>query len=244
MNIHEAIAQDIPIVCRLLSKKPKAQIHSLNDLQNNTYFEVQTIEGETIDISDIKEWANSWPLHKTYTYKFLNYSADEKIANKKTQDKILAVVFRQFQLTIRYIKFRRERDESKETDFRFEWSSKLSTFGNNANVLAQAFLPTSNPVRTGWSGLIQINDLWEWGIYGKDGAQFLIQVLIHELFHSLGFVHDEKDNKSTLFPYANGAIFFTARDKLRLWTDYGRRMLPAWLVKVMVKRLVNGFDFD
>ena len=244
MKIQDAIAQDIPLVCRLLSKKPQEQIHSLNDLQNNTYFEVQTEQGETIDVSDIIEWPNSWPLNRTYTYKFLNYSNDVKIRNKKTQDKILAVVFRQFQLTIRYIKFRRERDETKETDFRFEWSSNLATFGNNANVLAQAYLPTSNPVRTGFSGLIQINDLWEWSIYGKDGAQFLIQVLIHELFHSLGYKHDEQDNQSTLYPYANGAIFFTARDKLRLWVDYGRRMLPAWLVNVMIKRLINGFDFD
>ena len=34
------------------------------------------------------------------------------------------------------------------------------------------------------------------------------------------------------------------RDKLRLWTDYGRRMLPQWLVNNMAKRLLNGFDFD
>lgn len=244
MKIHEAIAQDIPLVCRLLSKKPKEKIYSLNDLQNNTYFEVQTIQGETIDISDIVEWPNIWPLNQTYTYKWNNYSTDEKIRNKKVQDKLLAVVFRQFQLTIRYIKFRRERDPQKETDFRFEWSHDLATFGNNANVLAQAYLPTSNPVRTGYSGLIQINDLWEWALYGKDGAQFLIQVLIHELFHSLGFVHDEKDNQSTLYPYANGKIFFTERDKIRLWLDYGRRRLPAWLIKIMTKRLIQGFDFD
>ena len=244
MKIQEAIAQDIPLVCRLLSKKPQKEIHSLNELQHNVTFEIQTIQGETVDVSDIPQWPNTWPLHRTYTYKFLNYSHDVKIRNKRIQDKILAVVFRQFQLTIRYIKFKREKDPEKETDFRFEWSSNIATFGNNANVLAQAYLPTSNPVRTGFSGLIQINDLWEWSIYGKEGAQFLIQVLIHELFHSLGYKHDETDNQSTLFPYANGAIFFTLRDKLRLWADYGRRMLPQWLVNNMAKRLLNGFDFD
>lgn len=198
-----------------------------------------------MDISDIDEWPNKWPLNRTYTYRMLNYSTDPVISDPKIQDKALVVAFRQFQLTIRYIKFQWGRRVDVNTDFRVEWNSDIKTFGNNKNVLAQAYLPSKNPAGgNNFSGLLQINDLWTWSVFGKDGAQFLIQVLIHELFHSLGFVHDEKDRNSTLWPFANRKIFFTNRDKTRLWVDYGRRLLPGWLVKIMMNRLVKGFDFD
>ena len=244
ITLQEAIDKDIPVLCRLVCSKPQNEIINFQDLKSHTHFEYQTQEGEQVDVSDIKEWPNRWPHGGTYTAKWKNYSKDEAIKDTKIQDKVLRVVLRTFGLTIKNIKLKWERDSSKDTNFNLEWDSNIATFGNNRNVLAQAYLPTSNPLHSQYSGLIQVNDLWNWAVYGKNGARFLLQVLIHEFFHSLGFVHDEQDPNSTLWPYANGKIIFTLRDLARLWRDYGRRWIPQWLINTMNRRIIKGLDFD
>jgi hypothetical protein len=244
MNLKYAIEHDVQMVVQLVASARPDKTYSINDLKNHTSERIVTLDGEEVDVSDIDDWPNKWPLHNTYTYKWENYSQDPKITNTAAQDKALVVVFRQFQNAIKYIKFQRERDRRQPTTFRFRWEHDIEVFGGNERVLAQAYLPTSNPLNSAWSGLIQVNDLWNWGLWGKDGAAFLIQVLIHELFHSLGYRHDTHDPGSTLYPFANGVIFFTLRDKVRLWAAYGRRMLPGWIVDNLAKRLINGYDFD
>lgn len=246
MKLSEANAQDIPVLCRLIAKKPINHMKNIEDLRKNAEYVFQTASGEAVDVSDIKEWRGMWPIGHTYTYQMTNYSKDPLIKDTKKQDMAMKVAVRQFTLVARHLKLKWKRDnkDGKRADFRFEWSSDLSVFGGNDRVLAQAYLPTNNPRTSTYSGLIQINDIWNWSFFGSAGAQFLVQVLIHEFFHSLGFVHDEKDRNSTLYPYANGKMFFTNRDKTRIWLKYVRRMLPEWLIKIMMNRLVNKYDFD
>ncbi len=244
MKAEAALANDTPVLCRLIATKRANEMHSLNDISNNVKFVFQTEDGEEVDLGGVTTWPNKWPLHQTYTYKALGYSDDPKLQPHSKQDRALAVVFRQYQLYLRYIKFRRERDPSASANFRFEWSHDLAVFGNNQYVLGQAYLPSRDPLNSINSGLIQINDNWPWGIYGKDGAAFFLQLLIHELFHSLGYRHDTKNLNSVVYPYANGKMIFIETDKYRLWSDYGRRMLPMWIVNNICRRLINGYDFD
>ncbi len=244
MKAKDALLSDTPVLCRLIASKPMEQMHSLNDIRNHTKFVFETIEGEEVDLDGVKNWPNKWPLHQRYTYKALNYSDDPKLQPHSKQDRALVVAFRQYQLYLRYIKFRRERDPAASANFRFEWSHDLAVFGGNANVLGQAYLPSSDPLNSFYSGLIQINDNWPWGIYGKEGAAFFLQLLIHELFHSIGYHHDTLHLDSVVYPFANGKLIFIETDKYRLWSDYGRRLLPMWIVDNICRRLINGYDFD
>jgi len=244
ITLEQANQQGKPVLCKLIASKPQKEMYSLNDIKQHVKFVFQTEDGEDVNMDGVKEWPNKWPLHQRYTYKATNYSDDPKLQPHSKQDKALVVVFRQYQLFLRYIKFRRERDSNANANFRFEWSHDLSVFGNNERVLGQAYLPSRDPTNSNYSGLIQINDNWLWGLYGKDGAAFFLQLLIHELFHSLGYHHDTKNIKSVVYPFANGMLLFITTDKYRLWADYGRRMLPGWIVKIICKRLINGYDFD
>jgi len=244
ITLEETQQQGKEVLCRLVASKPKSEMYSLNDIKSHVKFVFQTEDGEDVDMDGVKRWPNKWPIHQTYTYKATNYSDDPKLLPHSKQDKALVVVFRQYQLFLRYIKFKRERDPNTVSNFRFEWTHNLGVFGNNERVLGQAYLPSRDPTNSNYSGLIQINDNWLWGIYGKDGVAFFLQLLIHELFHSLGYHHDTLNADSVVFPFANGALLFIATDLYRLWADYGRRLLPKWIVENICKRMIKGFDFD
>lgn len=191
------------------------------------------------DVSDIDEWPNRWP-DGIITYKFISHSEDDSIVD--IQDRALTVALRAIQLRVKNIRFVRVRDEAKHADIRVEWHHDISVFNNNKNVLAQAYLPTNNPRTSRWSGLVQFNDNWDWDLFGKNGKQPLLHVLMHELLHSLGLVHDSY-SESIMYPYATGKIHFSERDLQRLYNFYGKRILSDRIINYFKNRRTKGFDF-
>lgn len=185
-----------------------------------------------VDVSDIDEWSNRWP-DGIITYKFISHSEDQAIID--IQDKALTIALRAIQLRVKNIRFVRVRDEAKHADIRVEWHHNISVFNNKKNVLAQAYLPTNDPKTSWWSGLVQFNDNWDWDAYGKNGKQPLLHVLMHELLHSLGLVHDSY-SESIMYPYSNGKIHFSKRDLQRLWNKYGKRNLSERLINYFMER--------
>ena len=192
-----------------------------------------------VDVSDIDEWPNKWP-DGVITYKFISHSEDTAIIS--IQDRALTVALRAIQLRVKNIRFKRVREEAKHADIRVEWHHNISVFNNNKNVLGQAYLPTNDPRTSWWSGLVQFNDNWDWDLFGKNGKQPLLHVLMHELLHSLGLIHDSQ-SESIMYPYATGKIHFSKRDLQRLWDKYGKRILSNRIIEYFKDRRTKGLDF-
>ncbi len=193
---------------------------------------VKLVNQDNVDVSNINEWPNKWP-DGIITYKFISHSEDESIID--IQDRALTIALRTIQLRVKNIRFVRVREESKHADIRVEWHHLISVFNNNKGVLAQAYLPANDPRTSWWSGLVQFNDNWDWSPYGENGKQPLLHVLMHELLHSLGLIHDSY-SESIMYPFASGKIHFSKRDLKRLQNKYGKRSLSERILNYFMKR--------
>ena len=198
------------------------------------------VDQNDTDTSDIKERNARWP-DGVITYKLISYSKDPRIL--ELQDKVLTVALRAIQLRVKNIRFKRIYDDAP-SDIRVEWHHDLTVFKGNNNVLAQAYYPTNRPRTSRFSGLIQFNDNHEWSIYGNNNTQPMLHVMMHELGHSLGLVHDVNHSESVMYPYCTGKIKWSKRDLQRLWSFYGKRTISQRILDYFIKRRQKGYDFD
>jgi len=97
---------------------------------------------------------------------------------------------------------------------------------------------------------IEINDGWDWvtNTHVSDlGHPPLVPVLIHEVGHILGLVHDTSSMKEIMYPSFNlGAKKneLGIRDVDRIQWLYGVRNLPQRIIDYFRRRRQAGWDFD
>ncbi|MFQ5788618.1 MAG: matrixin family metalloprotease, partial [Thermodesulfobacteriota bacterium] len=194
----------------------------------------------------IDEWKHRWP-DGIVTYRLNNLSPD--IKNRKFQIRAITVAFRAWQLRIKDIRFKRERDPNKHVDINISFKP-LSKFNNRRGVLAHAYFPGQGEI----SGDIEINDEWHWvyhGIHQTLSKPPLVPVLMHEIGHSLGLRHDTSSQEEIMYP-----SFDLGKRKYKLgpntikriqgkagFIGYGARSLSQRIIDYFIRRRREGYDY-
>lgn len=194
----------------------------------------------------IDEWPHRWP-DGILTYRLNNLSPD--IEKRKFQIRAVTVAFRAWQLRIKDVKFKRERDPDKKVDINISFEP-LSAFNDRRGVLADAVLPGQGPL----SGTIRMNDEWHWVYHGKHQTLSkppLVPVLIHEIGHVLGLRHDTSDMEEIMYP-----SFDFGKRKYKLgnntirriqgkagFVGYGERKLSQRIIDYFIRRRKEGYDY-
>jgi hypothetical protein len=207
----------------------------------------EAISGETIRFAhlidgqpypEIGEWGKKFE-GSVLRYKLTNLSDDIEIS--RHQHRAVVVAFRVWQLRVRDIKFVRARgNESYDLEISFKPLSEFASPG----VLAHATYPGQSQY------YIEINDEWDWvtNTHVSDlGHPPLVPVLIHEIGHCLGLVHDQVENEAIMYPSFNlGAKknSLHTRDVERIQWLYGARNLSQRIIDYFRNRRSQGWDFD
>lgn len=200
------------------------------------YEEVNMIEG-------IDEWPHSWPDGEI-SYRLNNLSSDFL---EKWQIRAVTVALRAWQLHIKNLRFRRERNPGVRVDFDVSFES--ASHFRSSNVFAHAYFPGQGSI----SGDVHINDeAWDWvaGVHLQDLSHPpLVPVMMHEFGHSLGLRHDTlftSQNTEIMYPSFNLGRKKTTlgpNDIVRIQDRYGARTLSQRILDYFALRRLRGSDF-
>lgn len=191
---------------------------------------------------------NEWPMEKNWpdgevSYRLNNFSEDFK---KEWQTRAVTVSLRTWQLRLERLNFRREYNRTANVDINI--SFKPQEVFSSRFTFAHAWYPGQGDI----SGDCEINDAWNWqpGVHLSDLARPpLIPVLIHEMGHSLGLVHDTTQgakNRELMYPsYDMGRkqTNLGPNDITRIQERYGARTISQRLLDYFLNRRLNGWDF-
>ncbi len=196
------------------------------------------------NITGIDEWKHSWPKGEI-SYRLNSFSTDN--ISEKNQIRALTVALRAWQLRIKDLKFRRERNIDTAVDFDV-WFQPGDHFSSD-KVLGHAYFPGQGPA----SGDVEINDEdWKWATNVHESSLSrppLTAVLIHEFGHSLGLRHDSASSsrgREIMYPSLNAGrptIKLGPRDIQRIQTRYGKRRLSQRIIYYFIRRRIMGYDF-
>jgi hypothetical protein len=195
---------------------------------------------ETVD-DRINEWPHSWP-HGEISYRLNNYTDD--IAKESWQDRSVTVALRAWQLRLKHLKFRKERNPNAHVDFNVSFED-LAHFDGSRGTFAHAYFPGQGDI----SGDCHINDEWDWVAKFENQTLSkppLVPILIHEFGHSIGLRHDQYDVTDIMYPSYNlGQKKFRIgnRSVRRAQERYGERNLPARILAYFQWRRLHSLDF-
>lgn len=185
------------------------------------------------------EYPHKWN-EKTVSYRVLKGTKDARASDKLR--KAVGLAFSTWGAEIP-LKFRHAmKHEAQDITIRFENDPNADQlFKNKPTVLAYAYYP-----KTIKEGVIVFNDYaYEWGTKDEyiEGVHVynVIQVLIHELGHTLGLSHDTSNSgKDVLDAYYDGfMVDLSSNDIVRIRKKYGIRLYSRWNLYQRLKRIIS-----
>lgn len=250
---------DNPVRCELIytTKAGITTQYKLTDLDGKVL-----PDNEQIDIGQ-KKWPYHWSKEKkTLTWGLVNFTED--IEKEYWQQRIWATVFRTFGwLTPRKYRFN---PDFESADFRIAHIMRSDVF-SSTNVLAHAYLYFNNSTK---NGVIEFNDKNHFFTpLGKPTSAYLVdrvnypdpntpimlrtqpllQIGMHEVYHSHGARHDLVNPNSLMAPYVKPGygrddkvikenFVWHSRDIQRLQEFEGKRFFPIrWLNYFRLRRV-------
>lgn len=199
-----------------------------------------------IEFKDGIEGIQEWPENKNFpegdvSYRLNNFSSD---FSRNWQIRAVTVALRTWQLRIKKLKFRRERNMTAHVDFNIWW--RPTDYFASSNVLAHAWYPGQGDI----SGDVEINDSWHY-VPGVHLAQLnqppLVPILVHEFGHGgIGLTHDPTSVKEIMYPSFNLGKRKTglgSNDVFRAQRRHGARTMPQYMIDYFLRRRKAGWDF-
>lgn len=205
---------------------------------------VQFVEHKN-NIQTQEEWTRPW-TKTTLTYSIV--SGTEDLPKTSKEFKALGIALTLWGTEIA-LKFKRVKpDENPDIRISFEKSDVNTTFRERPSVLAYAYLPGQGKN----SGVVVFNEDRDWTlsetiVNGKKTFS-LYHVMIHELGHTLGLLHDEQSSTwDVMDPYYNPSVETpSSNDIARIRKIYpkrdftGKEHLYSRLKKALLRIIRRG----
>jgi len=199
--------------------------------------ELNLVNGTPVFAEDQYEWPHKWEK-PVLMYQVLKGTEDVRAGDKLRKAVGIALSTWGAEIPLKFAHIKR--GGTPDITIRFENDPRADKiFMDKPTVLAYAYYPKTGS----YKGKIVFNDFrYEWGTKDEwvNGVHVynVIQVLIHEIGHSLGLSHDTSNSgKDILDAFYDGKMVdLSANDIYRIRKKYGTRMYRRWNLYMRFKR--------